>query len=72
MIEATAVDNGVKERLEAVFDVMQENANINPTLTKLLGAFFTNFLNNTDEGELVELLETLRDELLPFVLDGQE
>jgi len=59
-----------KDRLAGAFDVMIEQANINLALEKVAVALFTNFMNNSDEQEIINLLTTMRDELLPYILEG--
>lgn len=68
---ATIVETGVKERLEAAFKVLIEEADINPALVKLVEGFFTQFMNNTDEAALVAIMAQLRDQLIPYIL-GEE
>ena len=60
----------VKDRLAGAFDVMIEQASIPSAIEKIGVAFFTNFMNNTDEQEIIELLTTMRDDLLPYILEG--
>ena len=62
----------VKDRLAGAFDVMIEEAEINPALEKIATALFTNFMNNTDEQEIIELLTTVQDDMLPYILKGDK
>lgn len=62
----------VKDRLAGAFDVMIEEAEINPALEKIAVALFTNFMNNTDEQDIVELLVTIQDDMLPYILKGDK
>jgi len=60
----------VKDRLEGAFDVMIEQAQIPSALIKVATALFTSFMNNTDEDEMIALLTLMRDQLLPYILEG--
>lgn len=60
----------VKDRLAGAFDVMIEQADINPALEKIAVALFTNFMNSSDEQEIIELLTTMQKDLLPYILEG--
>lgn len=62
----------VKDRLAGAFDVMIEEAEINAALEKIAVALFTNFMNNTDEQDIVELLITIQDDMLPYILKGDK
>ena len=66
------VIQSVKDRLEGAFDVMIEQAEINPALVKIAASLFTKFMNDTDEQQIVALLTTMRDELLPYILEGDK
>lgn len=64
------IDTGVKERLASVFEVLIEQSDINPALIKIVEGFFTNFMTNTDEAALVEILTQLQNEYIPLILEG--
>ena len=69
--EVDQIDYGaVKERLEAAFAILSEEANINPALMRLVSGMFQNFINNANGEELVTILLQIRDDLLPFILEG--
>jgi hypothetical protein len=61
---------GVAERLNGAFEVLIEQADINPALIKLVRGMFTNFMNNADQDALVLILEQLQNELIPYILEG--
>lgn len=66
------IETGVMERLEGSFKVLIEQSEINPILSKTVEGFFTNFMKNTDEAALVELLMQLQEQLIPYILHGDE
>ena len=62
--------SGVSERMQGAFEVLIEEAEINPALLKLVRGMFTNFMNNANEAALVAILEQLKDDLIPYILEG--
>ncbi len=60
----------IKDRLQAAFDTVMVEANIAKPLQTLVSSVFTNFMVNTDEAKLEGMLLTMRDELIPFILEG--
>ena len=69
--DTTITNTGVKDRLAGAFEVLVKDAEIQPALLSLVRSFFTNFMNNTEEAPLVELLTQMRDELIPYILEGE-
>ncbi len=58
----------VKDRLRATIEELIEVAEL-PKAAMILGrGFFDNFLNNTSDEKITEMLLMMRDELIPLIL----
>ena len=68
----TVTKESVKDRLEGSFKVLIEQSDIPPLLTSTVENFFTIFINTTDEAQLIDLLKQLTEELIPYILEGDE
>ena len=58
----------VKDRLRATVDELIEVAELPKAVVTLGKAFFINFLSNTPDEKITEMLEMMRSELIPFIL----
>lgn len=66
------IETGVKERLAGTFDVLIESANLNSAVVKLATGFFTNFMTNTNEEDIVNILTEMQNDLIPYILKGDD
>ncbi len=65
---ATVEEFSVKDRLRATVEELIEVAEL-PKAAMILGrGFFDNFLNNTSDEKITEMLLMMRDELIPLIL----
>ncbi|KKN42659.1 hypothetical protein LCGC14_0711110 [marine sediment metagenome] len=62
----------VKDRLRATVEELMETAELPKAVATLGKGFFTNFLNNTEEEKIVEMLNMMRDDLIPLILGEME
>ena len=62
----------VKDRLRATVEELMETAELPKAVATLGKGFFTNFLNNTEEEKIVEMLNMMRNDLIPLILGEME
>lgn len=62
----------VKDRLRATVEELMEVAELPKAVATLGKSFFVNFLNNTEDEKIVEMLTMMRDELIPLILGEAE
>lgn len=62
----------VKDRLRATVEELMATAELPKAVATLGKGFFTNFLNNTDDKKIVEMLNMMRDDLIPLILGETE
>jgi len=71
--EALTVENfTVKDRLRATVEELMEVAELPKAVATLGKGFFLNFLNNTEDEKIIEMLILMRDELIPLMLGETE
>ena len=71
--EVLTVENfTVKDRLRATVEELMEVAELPKAVATLGKGFFLNFLNNTEDEKIIEMLILMRDELIPLMLGETE
>lgn len=58
----------VKQRLRATVEELISIAELPKAVVTLGKGFFDNFINNTSDEKITEMLEMMRSELIPFIL----
>ncbi len=64
-------DGPVKARLTALIKTVFSESSFDPTIKSIATKMITNFLKNASEEALIEKISELRDEIIPFVLEGK-
>ncbi len=62
----------VKDRLRATIEELMEVAELPKAVATLGKGFFLNFLNNTPDEKITEMLVMMRDVLIPLILGEVE
>jgi len=62
----------VKQRLRATIEELVEVAELPKAVVTLGKGFFDNFLNNTPDEKITEMLTMMRDDLIPFILGDDD
>lgn len=71
--EVLVVENiTVKDRLRATIEELMEVAELPKAVATLGKGFFLNFLNNTEDEKIIEMLTMMRDVLIPLILGETE
>ncbi len=72
IIKPVQDEDTVKYRLTLLIQTVLDESRFDPTIKRIVSKMIINFLEKAIESELKEKIENLRDEVIPFILTGEE